>query len=176
VVSTQLADRIRSLDDFRCVRFFSHFSQKLLGASNLTQEELLLAVPEDIRRSQELLPALGLPADARRQLLGAEGAVVCARTALLAFAEHPGFAGALEQALDDYRDDEMFADVVLAFGLAASMMIVAATSTLQVTYKDGKFAFKGGKVVAPASVVKEIVKSLAGLGRLLVPQGEGESV
>ena len=171
-MSQQLIERIRELDDFRSTRFFIYFSQKLFDETDISQEALQAQIPDEIRNRQELSPVFNLTADAKSKTLGADDAVVCARGVLEALAQHPGFEKALEQALDEYRDDDMIADIIMAVGLAASMIIVAATSHFQVEWVKGeKLKIKGGKDVAPTDMVTGVVDSLCGIAGKVLPLG-----
>jgi hypothetical protein len=167
-MSEQLVERVRSLDDFQCVRFFTHFSQKLFDDININKEQLLMQVPDEIRNTQELSPAFNI-SNKTSEVLEVGDAVICARNTLEVLAQHPGFEEAIEQALDEYRDDDMFADVILALGLAASMIIVAATTKFSVKIEGGKITGEFGKEVASPSLVKSILGSLVRAASQIMP-------
>ena len=160
-MSKQLLQRIRNMDDFHCVRFLTHVSTLLFDGLDTEQQQLLEQVPPEIRNMQALSPAFQLPSTAGTKMLDAQDAAVCARNILEALAQHPGFKDMIAQALEDYRDDDMFADVILALGLAASMIIVAATTKLKAKYEDGKITVHVTKEVAPTDMVKDVVGHLS---------------
>lgn len=156
-----LSKRIQDLDDFRVMRFYEHFAQTLFDGLDVDTDELLAQVPEELRMSPELAPLVNLTGPGRRNALKFDDAALCARETLLTLAKHPGFEAALAQALDEYRDDAMVADIILAVGMAASMIIVAATTSIRCRYANGKFEFEFGKTVASPKMVTSIVSSLA---------------
>lgn len=161
-MSQKLVERIKTMDDFRVVRFFVHFSQKLFDEVDISQEQLLSQVPEEIRNTKELLPAFDLSPDAKKTMFKSEDAVICSRSILEALAQHPGFEETLEKALDEYRDDDMFAGVILALGLAASMIIMAATTKLKFKKsEEGKVSLEIIKDDAPTDMVKNILSPLS---------------
>lgn len=162
-MSEELVQRIRDLDDFRVMRFYEYFGQKLFEDLDLDMDKLLPQVPDELKTSSELAPLLSLSGPGRRNALTFEDGALCARETLMAFARHPGFDTALGQALDAYRDDAMVATVILAVGLAAAMIIVAATTSLKCRFSDGKFECEIGKEVASPEMVSDVVGHLTGL-------------
>ena len=66
----------------------------------------------------------------------------------------------MKDALDGFVDDEMPAGIILALGFAATMIIVAATTSLRVTVKDGKIEGEVVKEVASTELVDGVVGSL----------------
>jgi len=160
-MTESLSERIHQLDDFRVMRFYDHFAQTLFDALDVDADDLLAQVPEELQTAPELAPLVNLTGPGRRNALKFDDAALCARETLLALAKHPGFEAALAQALDEYRDDAMVADVILAVGLAASMIIVAATTSIRCKYANGKFECELGKAVASTKMVTSIVSSLS---------------
>ena len=112
---------------------------------------------------------LDLPADQARTSLSQADAVVVARSTLEAMACHPNFEGGLKDALDGFVDDEMPADIILAVGFAASMIIVAATTKLRIGFKDGKVEGEIVKDAATPEMLKEVMGPLATAAKAAIP-------
>lgn len=168
-----LLKRIRDLDDFRVVRFYQHFAQRLFDEVDIDLDQILPHVPEELKTSSELTPLLNLAGPGRRNAMTFEAGALCARETLLALGRHPGFHDALNQALDEYTDDAMVADVILAVGLAASMIIVAATTRFRVRFSEGKLEGEFGKEVASQEMVSDIVGHLAAAAQKVGAAGVG---
>jgi hypothetical protein len=88
-----------------------------------------------------------------RPLAEAESAAL-SRELLLGFARDPIFAPSLEEALDEYQDEELLVGVILATGVAVSMIIVASTTK----FKGKVGNFKVEKEVADANFIEALLK------------------
>lgn len=136
-------ERVQAMDDFQVVRFFEAFSEQLLAGSNTPLEAIKSGIPASTRtvtgwrQIEDLTPAQA------EQILSPADAAATARHVLGHLADDATFGPILETFLASYRDDELVADVVLAIGLVASVLLVAASTEFEgkiagVTFKKGK--------------------------------------
>jgi hypothetical protein len=133
VMSSNLAEQINALSDSNAVAFLQYFNQGLLDGIVDDFEELIEAIPPEIKSMPEFSEIDRLSLDEESQLQGKE-AVAISRSTLTALAENPRFSPLLEKALDAYNNIENMemggarAKDILAVGLAASMILVASTA------------------------------------------------
>lgn len=162
-MNDKLVERIREMDDFRLLRFFDNFGRGVVTSLDLNRDQLLEYVEPIAQADPDVARVLALqvPADKAQAPLDKADAVIVARSTLEAMASNPGLAPGLETALAEFKDDEMPAMTILALGFAVSMIIMAATTKLNFSVKDGKWEINGGKEVAPPEMIKEIVRPLA---------------
>lgn len=160
-MSQKLIEKIEEFDDFQVVRFLNHVSREIVNGIEESEEKLISLIPAEIKDSKELSPIFKLTADERDNTLDAENAATCARNILLAMAQQPGLEEILVEELKAYKDDELFAGVILAIGTAAAMILFAATIKGEATYEDGKWKIQIIKELAPPKLVKQTLNSLA---------------
>jgi len=170
-MADDLKQRITSLDDYRLLRFFRHLSDGILDGLKMDRQALLNAVP-DSSKTGALAAVLDLPAQQANAALGSNAAVECARGLLLLWADQPASREALRSSLDTYRDDEMVADVILQIGLAATMILLTATTRFTLSFKGGKLSFALGKQAATAEMVGAVTKPLAEIADKIVGSGK----
>jgi hypothetical protein len=171
-MSDDLSQRLLALNDYKLLRFFKHFSQTVLDALDMDREQLVAAA--SIQALPVAVAAVAdVTQDQAKAALEPKIAVECARTLLLQLASQPGTRDALRASLDSYGDEEMFVGVILAVGLAASMIIVAATTRLKLTFKDGKVIGSITKDAASADVIKAAVGPLADIATKVVSAAKG---
>jgi hypothetical protein len=83
--------------------------------------------------------------------------VATARNIAIYLANDDEFAPLIEKALDIYRDDKLVADIILAVGLVASVLLIAATT--EFAGEVAGIKFKKGK--ADPAIVKAITEPIA---------------
>lgn len=159
-MSNELVGRLNQLDDFRLLRFFQRFGQDVVNALNIDRDVLLRQVDSRTRSDPALAGAFTISEEKSRKPLSRADALVVARCTLEALARHPGFEDALESSLDDFEDEEMPADILLALGFAASMIILAATTRIRVAFKDGKIEGEIAKDAASPETLREVMGPL----------------
>jgi hypothetical protein len=167
-----LEARINALSNPKVVGFFEHFAEEVLSLPGASLERVVGGIPEPIRAIDGLARIERLTPDEAEQLLNLKTSAALARGILVELARDETFAPLIDTALASYRDDRMMADVVLALGLAASMVLIAATTELE----GEVFGIKFKKGAASPEIVKnlaEIVKNLVGLFSPVAPGGRG---
>ena len=152
-------DRIQAMDDFQVVRFFEAFVQQLLAGSSTTFDAIKSGVPPSVRSGADWARLEGLTEDQANQLLEPSEAAAASRRLLLQLADDPSLGPALDAFLASFRDDELVADVVLAVGLVASVLLIAATTEFEGQIAGVKF--KKGK--ADPETIKALVSPFASL-------------
>jgi hypothetical protein len=172
-MSNTLVQRIHAMDEFRLLRFFDAFGRGIFTTLDLDRDKLLDLVEPAAHDDPEVgrVLDLRLSAEKARTPLDRADAVRVARSTLEAMAHNPGLAPGLERALDEMKDEEMPATAILALGFAVSMIIVAATTKLNLRYAGGKFEGALVKEAASPDVLKEIVGPLADASSKLSPSG-----
>jgi hypothetical protein len=150
-------DRINAMDDFQVMRFFEHFGRELLGQIDAPLDQLLAGVPAALRKEAVFthIEQLG-EADAERAMPAAD-AVLFVRGTLLQLADDRQFAPLLDAILADYRDDAMVVDIILAVGFAASMVLLVATTGIEIRIGNVKIK----KETASADMVRAILEPLS---------------
>jgi hypothetical protein len=127
-------ERLAAMDDFQVVRFFDAFAQQLLASSDTPFDTVREGIPGSTRALAEWRTLDGLTAEQAEQLVPPDAAAATARQILMHLADDPAFAPALDQFLDSYRDDALVADVVLAVGLVASMIMMVASTAFKAKF------------------------------------------
>lgn len=158
--------QINHLGDFEVLRFYEHWARLLFNDLDLD----VAGMTAQLRATEAataLAPALEVSGSARQQALDFADSVECARTTLEAFAVHLDFRDAMSQALDDYRDEAMVAEVILAVGMAASMIIVAATTHFEVRYSNGHLSAAIAKDISSPKLVSAVLDPLAKIAQKL---------
>ena len=162
-MSSNLVERINALSDTEAVTFFEYFNQSLFDGLVNDFDELIEGIPAEIKSMPEFAEIDQLSADDEAKIEGEE-AVTVARSILGTLAANQRFSPLLEKALETYGNleniDELLmggdkAKEILAVGLAASMILLAASAT--------SFQIKGdwGEVsLDKSSPNTEVVKAL----------------
>ena len=170
-MSQKLIEQITKFDDFQVTRFFNHFSREIFSGLEESERELISLLPAEIKESKELTPIFELSSYVKGEILDSEDAAICARNILIAMAQQPGLEEILTEELKAYKDDDMFAGIILAVGAAAAMILFAATIKGEANYEDGKWKIKIGKELASPELVKETLNPLAKAAGKLVSLG-----
>jgi hypothetical protein len=157
----KIIEQINKFDDFQVTRFFNHLSRVIFSGLKEREEELISLLPTEIKESKNLSPIFELSSDEKGETLDAENAAACARNVLLAMAQQPGLEEILAEELKAYKDDEMFAGIILAVGAAAAMILFTATTKGEATYEAGKWKIQIGKEPAPPELVKKTLDPIA---------------
>lgn len=152
-----LKKRLQAMDDFQIVRFFEAFGQELIAGTGVSLDELTARIPAPTRAVAGVSQLEQLTPEQAETVLDPATSAAMARRILLALADDETFAPLLEQALATYRDEELVADVVLAVGMVASVLLMTAATEV-----EGKIAgvkFKKRKV--DPELVKAVVEPFA---------------
>lgn len=158
-MNSDLLRRLRQLDDYQVLRFLQHFGHELVAGMKVSGDEVRAGVPAEIRGTPGFKTIADLPPNRKSRALKHREAVACARAILELYAQDAALAPALEKALDEYRDDALVADVILAAGFAVSMVIIAATTSFEAVFKN--ITVKKGE--ASADLVGKAVGLVAGV-------------
>jgi hypothetical protein len=157
-----VSERVRAMDEFQVVRCFEAFSQQLIAGSRTPLDTMKKGVPASIRSLTEWQRVENLTPKQAEQALEPTQAAETARNILMKLADDPTFSPLLDRFLTSYRDDELVADIIMAVGLVASMILMIAS-----TEAEGEIAgvkFKKHKV-DPAMIkalFEPFAKSLVG--------------
>jgi hypothetical protein len=98
-----------------------------------------------------------LSPDAAEHPLEPSVSVATARHMVMHLADDDAFGPLLEKTLDTYQDDKLVADIILAVGLVAAVLLIAATTEFEGEVAGIKF--KKGKT--DATMVKAITEPFA---------------
>jgi hypothetical protein len=143
-----LGPRIAALSDLAAVTVCQELAAALLTRSGFSLDAAAGALPPELATNPELI-ALRTGLDERyHTALTPEVSVPLARSMLEVAAADPELAPTLEVVLDAHRDTKQFVLEVLALGAAVSMVIIAATTTVE----HGQV----GKKVLPPGVAHEL--------------------
>ena len=152
-----IKERIQGLDNFQVVRFFRHFSRQLVGGATVSVNQIKNGIPDATRALEGFEQIENLTPDQAERSLEPSVSAAMARNILVHLADDAEFCPPIERALDTYRDDELVADVILAVGLVASVLLIAAT--IEFEGEVAGIKFKKGK--ADSEIVKAITEPFA---------------
>ena len=153
------AERLQAMDDFQIVRFFQFFAQSLCEGASVDSDKLLVGVPEEIASAPGFAGVVQLNEQEAELLLNPAEAARAARAVLLPLSRDAAMAPVVARALAEFRDEKLAVDVVIAFGLVASVLLIAAT--IEFEGKIGSWTFRKGRV--EADTLKAITEPLVGL-------------
>ncbi len=119
-----LQAKLEKMNDFQLLRFFDYFSNEVFRGMDTSVGEIVGSMPSDQQLMPEMLAAQRLDDTLAGEAIPKAEAVQFARNLLHSWAETPPFSPLLETALDQYRDTEQSADVILAVGAAISMVLL----------------------------------------------------
>lgn len=137
-MSAQLIERLQQLDDHKAIRLLEQFAGRIFEGMETPMDEMLNGVIPEVKNTAFFQQALSLSQEEQGRPLPEHQSAEVARALLLTFAQDPDMAPALAQTLHEYRDDQLMVGAILATGVAVSMIIVAATTRLQVKIGDGE--------------------------------------
>ncbi len=165
---SQLKERVLMLDDYQVVRFFEHFGRQLVAGANTPLDDIRSGIPTTIRTLKEVSQIEDLTPEQAERPLEFSTSAATARNIMVHLANDAEFAPLLGSALDGYRDDELVADVILATGLVASVLLVIATSEFEGTVAGIKFK----KTKADPELVRAVAEPFAnaisnGIGQVI---------
>jgi hypothetical protein len=153
------AERLQSMDDFQIVRFFQFFANSLCDSADMDSAALLARVPKEVRSAPDFAGVVQLDDTQAERTLNPAEAAQAARAVLVPLARDAATAPIVEKALTDFRDEKLAVDVVVAFGLVASVLLIAAT--VEFEGKIGSWTFRKGKV--DPDTLKAIAEPLVSL-------------
>jgi len=119
-----MLQKFEKMNDFQLLRFFDYFSNGVFGGLNVSLEEIMASMPAEQQLMPEVLAAQRLDNTLAGEAIPKAEAVQFARNMLSNWANTPSLSKLLEAALDQYRDTEQSADVILAIGAAISMVLL----------------------------------------------------
>jgi hypothetical protein len=151
---SNIKGKINELDDFQVVRFFEHFGQQLFAGMDVSVEQIKDGIPESIRAIPGFSQIENLSQDQAERLINPAESSALARKTLLKLADDETLGPLVETTLENYSDNEMVVDVILAAGFVASVLLIAATTEF-----EGKiFGVKFKKGKADADLVRAITE------------------
>ena len=130
-MSEKLIEQIKHMSDSEAVRFFRYFSDQLMDGAPDELDDIVKGIPPDIRHSEPVSILLSMPPEKEEALLGPDKSAAVAKMVLTELAKDKSIAGAMQESMAGYSDDELVAVTILALGVAISMMIIAATTRFQ---------------------------------------------
>jgi len=149
-------DRIKQLDDNELITIYKGFSRKLLRGMDMSPVEVLENPPKELGDNEEFSKLNTGDLDDLETTIVPEEAVPAIRGVVQEWAKNPDLAPAFEAYLDEPRETEMAAGVILTVGLVLVATIVA--SSVKAEFKDGKFSFSYDSKGSKNTV--ELVKTL----------------
>lgn len=149
-------ERIKKLDDNELITIYKDFSRKLLAETDVSPVEVLENPPKELGENEEFQKLDTGDMDDLETAIVPEEVIPAIRMVVEEWATNPDLAPAFEAYLDESRDTEMAAGVILTVGLVIVATIV--TSSVKAEYKDGKFSFSYDSKGAKNTV--ELVKTL----------------
>lgn len=126
--------RIAAMDDFQVVRLLEAFTHQLMASSSTPFETVAAGIPASTRALASWGALAGLTPDQAETTLDPPAAAATARRVLSMVAEDGTFGPALEGFLSTYRDDALVAEVVLAVGLVASLLMMVASTSFKAKF------------------------------------------
>ena len=160
-------ERIRGLDDNELISIYNGFSRKLLADLAIDPVEILTNPPGELYNTEEFQKVNTGDLDDLETAIVPEEVIPSLRLVVEEWANNPEVSPALDAFLDEPRDTEMAAGVILAVGAVIVATIVA--SSIKAEIIDGKVRFtydsKGAKntvdlVKALLTGIPETLKSL----------------
>jgi len=127
-------ERLAGMDDFQIVRVFEAFAQQLMASSTISFPAVQAGVPAATRALAQWRVVEGLTPEQAERLVAPADAAPLARQVLAHLADDPVYAPALDAFLASYRDDALVADVILAVGLVASMLMMVASTAFKAKF------------------------------------------
>ena len=155
-------ERLAGMDDFQVVRFFEAFAQHLLTNSDTPFDAVRRGIPGSTRALSEWRALEALTPDQAERLVAPQDAAAMARRILIHLADDPTFASALDEFLASYRDDALVADVILAVGLVASVLMMVASTAFKAKFGNVEIE----KHTLDVDTIKAILEPF---GKLLAP-------
>jgi hypothetical protein len=155
-------ERLTAMDDFQVVRFFEAFAQQLMASSRTSFEAVQEGVPGSTRTLSEWQAIESLTPDQAGRLVAPKEAAAVARKILLHLADDPVYGPALSDFLTSYRDDALVAEVILAVGLVASVLMMVASTAFKAKFGSVEIE----KHTLDANTIKTILEPF---GKVLSP-------
>lgn len=135
-------EKLKSFDDFKVLRLFRSIEAELTQQTNIDAEDLLQQLPAPLQQLPEIEKLkegedVGLDA-----AVPDATAVQLARNTLEWMAGNPGTSEYLEHKLENWKDNEMAAQTILAVGGALSAVMLLSTFKISYDKKKGwQFSF-----------------------------------
>lgn len=153
-MSENLVERIEDLNDRKAVRMLEFYSARVFEGMETSPKDMIAGIPTEFREQAPFDSVLEMSSEEQSRPLTETESAALSRELLLGFARDPIFAPSLEEALDEYQDEELFAGAILATGVAVSMIIVASTTKFKGKVGD----FKVEKEAADANFIEALLK------------------
>ncbi len=159
-MESHVINQIRELDDANTIKFFDYFNQKMLnGVDDL--DRLVEEIPSTIRSMPEFSQIDRLSMEEEEVELDTTESVAIARNVLETLAQEPSLSPILEKTLDLYKQEmeQGQSNPIISASLAASMILVIATTEISIKIGDVKFV----KYAATPELIRETLKPLVNL-------------
>ena len=155
-----LLKRIQELDDFKALRLYEHMSDMLFDAMTSDAEELMSHLPDSVASTLDIQKIRQADASFFTKPLDGEQAVAFARTTLELLATNPSTSALLKNELDNWRDEAMVAETILAIGSSISLIMLFATSEITYDKVKGLRVDIGGKDEKKIAALGELLQKL----------------
>ena len=159
-----VSDRIAAMDNFQIVRFFEAFAQQLMASSDTPFDAVTAGVPSTTRSLPAWSDLADLTPEQAETPLDVTVAAPIARRILTTLATDATFGPALESFSATFRDDALVAEVILAVGLVASLLMMVASTSFKAKFGNVEIE----KHTVDAESIKAILEPLA----KLIPDGK----
>lgn len=163
-MSPTTSERLAAMDDYEVVRFLRQFGEQVFQSSYAAYDHMLEGVPKEVRGLQEFAKLGELSLEQTRVSLPPGESSGVARALLDLFAQDPQLEPVLQRALDEYQDEELFLEIALAVGFAASMYLIAATIEFEGELFGIKFKKKAASPEQMKAALDPFVKLIPNLG------------
>lgn len=149
-------EKIRQLDDNELITIYNGFSRKLLAGVDVSPLEVLENPPGELNENEEFRKLGSGDLENLETTIVPEEIIPAIRLAVEEWATNPDLATAFDSYLNEPRETEMAAGVILTVGVVLVATIIA--SSVKAEYKDGKFSFSYDSKGSKNTV--ELVKTL----------------
>lgn len=119
-----ILNRLEKMSDFQLLRFFDFFSNEVFKGLDTSLKDILAAMPAEQQLLPEILAIRTMDQDFASSTISKVEAVHFARNLLNNWAKDPAYSVLLQTGLEQYKDTEQSADVILAIGAAVSMILL----------------------------------------------------
>ena len=126
---------VDTLQDGEVVALVRHLSEELAQATTDSPEPVLTALRAD---EPEFGDFVDWAMPLSRQEMGRNESVEVARALLKALERHPDLGPIIEAKAEDFSDKRMSAELILSLGAAASMIFLAVSSRVRISYDKDK--------------------------------------
>lgn len=155
-----ILEKVKSLDDFKALRLFRNIEAELSQHAATDAEELLTQLPETIQQLPEVEQLKAADDTTLDAAVPDAEAIQTARASLEWMAENPGTSEYLADKLENWKDNEMVAQTILAVGGALSAVMLLSTFKISYDKKKGLQLSLGYYTADQIEPIKLIFKAL----------------